>query len=166
MTVLKINCRKLDKRRVDFAHCNKAIIYAPNGVMKSSLAQVLDDISKGKETSDRIFPNVMSSYTVDYYTKEHKAEAVRETFRICKDRNILKEFIESHEKEAADIMVQLYDQREVVENYGKSQYAEGETTATLDNIRNLMESLKITAEQAMKLLKISAADQSRYQMML
>ncbi len=41
----------------------------------------------------------------------------------------MKEFIESHEKEAIDIMVQMYDQREAVENYGKSQYAEGETKA-------------------------------------
>lgn len=70
--------------------------------------------------------------------KEHKAEAVRETFRICKDRNILKEFIESHEEGAVDIMVQLYDQREAVENYGKCQYAEekaeGQTAAKLELI--------------------------------
>ena len=30
---------------IDFTRCNKAMIYAPNGVMKSSLAKVFDDIS-------------------------------------------------------------------------------------------------------------------------
>ena len=104
------------------------------------------------------------------YGKERRAEAVRETFRICKDRNILKEFIESHEKEAIDIMVQMYDQREAVENYGKSQYAEGkaegQTATMLDNIKNLMVNMKLTAEQAMQALGIPAADRSRYQTML
>lgn len=52
-----------------------------------------------------------------------------------------------------DVMVQLYDQREAVENYGRIRYAKGKTTATLDNIRDLMKNLKISAEQAMKLLK-------------
>ncbi|MCD8327166.1 MAG: hypothetical protein LUC90_10955 [Lachnospiraceae bacterium] len=107
---------------------------------------------------------------IKIHGREHKAEAVRETFRICKDRNILKEFIESHEKEAVDIMVQLYDQREAVENYGKSQYAEGkaegETATMLGNIKNLMVNMKLTAEQAMQALGIPTAEQSRYQAML
>ncbi|MCL2081869.1 MAG: hypothetical protein FWH04_01330 [Oscillospiraceae bacterium] len=34
---------------------NRAVIYAPNGIMKSSLAKVFDDISKKKKSSDRIF---------------------------------------------------------------------------------------------------------------
>ncbi|MCD8154866.1 MAG: hypothetical protein LUF78_09320 [Clostridiales bacterium] len=50
----------------------------------------------------------------------------------------MKEFIESHEEGAVDIMVQLYDQREAVENYGKCQYAEekaeGQTAAKLELI--------------------------------
>ena len=33
---------------------------------------------------------------------------------------------------------------------------------TLKNIQNIMEGLKYTAEQAMELLKIPAADQSKY----
>ncbi len=30
---------------INFARSNKALIYAPNGVMKSSLAKVFEDIS-------------------------------------------------------------------------------------------------------------------------
>ena len=50
------------------AQNSKAIIYAPNGVMKSSLAKVLDDISRKKKTVDRIFTERKSSYTVEYYS--------------------------------------------------------------------------------------------------
>lgn len=56
---------------IRFAQCNKAVIYAPNGVMKSSLAQVFDDISNGKETTDRIFTNVISSYSITHYTSQY-----------------------------------------------------------------------------------------------
>lgn len=44
---------------------NKAIIYAPNGVMKTSFARVFEDISKKRLTTDRIFKNP-SSYEVTY----------------------------------------------------------------------------------------------------
>lgn len=50
------------------AQNTKAIIYAPNGVMKSSFSKVLDDISRKKKTVDRIFTERKSSYTVEYYS--------------------------------------------------------------------------------------------------
>ena len=37
-------------------------------------------------------------------------KAILETIRICKDENILKEYLESRESEVVDIMMQLYDQ--------------------------------------------------------
>lgn len=40
--------------------------------------------------------------------------AVRETIRICKDSNVLKEYLESKESEVVDIMMQLYDQEEIM----------------------------------------------------
>lgn len=65
------NCyglKQFDLTNINFSSCNKAVIYAPNGVMKSSLAQVFADISKGVRTKDRIFHNVVSSYSVAHYT--------------------------------------------------------------------------------------------------
>lgn len=46
---------------------NKAIIYAPNGVIKSSFATVFDNISRKKKTEDRIFTDRTSSFRVEYY---------------------------------------------------------------------------------------------------
>ena len=53
---------------INFNSCNKAIIYAPNGVMKTSFAKVFEDISKGVPSSDRIFNNLQTSYSVTHYT--------------------------------------------------------------------------------------------------
>ena len=68
------NCyglKQFDLPNINFSRCNKAMIYAPNGVMKSSLSKVFDDISKGTATSDRIFRNVVSSYSVTHYTSQY-----------------------------------------------------------------------------------------------
>ena len=52
-------------------------------------------------------------------------EAVLETIRICKNRKILKEYLESREKEVVDIMMTLFDQEYAVERYGDEKKAEG-----------------------------------------
>ena len=68
------NCyglKRFNLPNINFSRCNKALIYAPNGVMKSSLSKVFDDISKGTATSDRIFQNVVSSYSVTHYTSQY-----------------------------------------------------------------------------------------------
>ena len=52
-------------------------------------------------------------------------EAVLETIRICKDRKILKEYLESREKEVVDIMMTLFDQEYAVERYGDEKKAQG-----------------------------------------
>lgn len=41
-------------------------------------------------------------------------KAVLETIRICKDEDVLREYLESRESEVVDIMMQLYDQEEIM----------------------------------------------------
>ncbi len=48
--------RKLEAN-LDFSSANAIAIYAPNGSMKSSLAQVFRDIADGQPSKDRIFPS-------------------------------------------------------------------------------------------------------------
>ena len=58
-------------------------------------------------------------------------KAIQEAIRICKDRNVLKEYLESREKEVVDIMMVLYDQEEAIQMYGESErYDEKVETAT------------------------------------
>jgi len=45
------------EKQFDFEHCPAVALYAPNGAMKSSLAKTFQDISKGKDSSDLVFPD-------------------------------------------------------------------------------------------------------------
>lgn len=68
------NCyglKDFELKEIDFTKDNKAIIYAPNGVMKTSFSNVFDDISKGNKTIDRIFSNLSSHYNVQYYSSNY-----------------------------------------------------------------------------------------------
>lgn len=62
------------------------MIYAPNGVMKSSLSKVFDDISKGATTCDRIFQNVVSNYSVTHYTSRYVYSSANRTQPTATDR--------------------------------------------------------------------------------
>ena len=48
-------------------------------------------------------------------------EAILEAIRICKDRNVLKEYLSSKEKEVVDIMMLLYDEEEIMRSYVESE---------------------------------------------
>ena len=41
-------------------------------------------------------------------------EAVTETIRICKDRDLLREFLESREKEVVSVMMTLFDEERIM----------------------------------------------------
>ena len=56
---------------INFSQSNKALIYAPNGVMKTSFANVFDNLSKGKASKDRIFPTTTTSFSIHYYTNNY-----------------------------------------------------------------------------------------------
>ena len=45
--------------------------------------------------------------------------AVTETIRICKDRNIFKEYLEGREQEVVDIMMTLFDDEQILKVYVK-----------------------------------------------
>lgn len=48
-------------------------------------------------------------------------KAILETIHICKDRNVLKEYLESREKEVMGIMMVLYDEQEAMRIYVESE---------------------------------------------
>lgn len=46
-------------------------------------------------------------------------KAVTETIRICKNRNVLKEYLENKEQEVVDIMMTLFDDEQILKAYTK-----------------------------------------------
>ena len=51
-------------------------------------------------------------------------QAVAETIRICKDRNILKQYLSSKEVEVVTIMMSLFDEEQIMKTYWKDMERE------------------------------------------
>lgn len=68
--------------------------------------------------------NIIGQYIIfcKVYNEQRKKygqtkQAVTETIRICKDRNVLKEYFEHKEQEVVDIMMTLFDDEQILEAY-------------------------------------------------
>ncbi len=57
-------------------------------------------------------------------TEAQTREAVTNTINICKDRDVLKEYLESREKEVVDRMMTLFDEEQVMRAYVESERKE------------------------------------------
>ena len=103
----------------------------------------------------------------DQYRKLGRtAEAVREAIRICKDRNVLKEYLEEREGEVINIMLTLFDQEVAERLHVASVAREADRKARADEnlirIRGLMETLKLSPMDAMNAMKIPPDQQAIY----
>ena len=87
-----------------------------------------------------IFCKVLDEQREKYGMTE---QAIKETIRICKDRNVLKEYLESKETEVVTIMMSLFDEEKIMRNYGKSERHEAD---------------RATAERMIKMGKFSLED--------
>ena len=50
-----------------------------------------------------------------------KQKAIMETIRICKDRNVLREYLLDREKEVVTIMMSLFDEEQIMKSFIKSE---------------------------------------------
>jgi len=84
--------------------------------------------------------NIIGQYIIfcKVYNEQRKKHgqtknAVTETIRICKDRNVLKEYLESKEQEVVDIMMTLFDDEQVLEAYAED-IKNSEARKTAENL--------------------------------
>jgi len=94
--------------------------------------------------------NIINEYIVfckvfNEQIKEHgmTKQAVTETIRICKDRNILKQYLSSKEVEVVTIMMSLFDDEQIMRTYAKDM--ERETTKR--NVITMIEKGRIKVEE-------------------
>ncbi|MCM1135479.1 MAG: hypothetical protein NC400_07870 [Clostridium sp.] len=73
--------------------------------------------------------------------------AITETIRICKDKNILKEYLESREKEVVSIMMSLFDEEEVMRSYIRSERYEAGQNKIREKAKLMLEKGKITIDE-------------------
>ena len=77
------NCYGIKKLQVefDFSKQNAFAIYAPNGSMKTSLAQTFKDMADASETKDRIFPTRVCSRKI---TNENNVDLPKESILVLR----------------------------------------------------------------------------------
>lgn len=77
----------------------------------------------GSDKGDIVSQYVSFTKVYDEQRKLHgrTRKAVTETIRICKDKNVLKEYLEEREKEVENIMLAMYDEKEILLEYIESE---------------------------------------------
>ncbi len=74
-------------------------------------------------------------------------KSILEAIRICKDRNVLREYLESREKEVVDIMMVLYDEEEIMRSYLESERHEVRLEANIETAKRLLKMKKLSFEE-------------------
>ncbi len=82
---------------------------------------------------------------VKQYGRSRKA--VTETIRICKDRDVLREFLASREKEVISIMMALFDEEKIMRTHIASERREAAKKAAMEAAEKMLRAGKITADE-------------------
>ena len=114
--------------------------FAGNSPFVELRVKVLYDGKKGDIINQYVTFTKVYNEQVSRYGRTR--QAVLETIRICKSENVLKEYLESREKEVVDIMMTLFDQEYAVERYGEEKKAEGLAEGALKQAKETAFSLK------------------------
>ncbi len=91
----------------------------------------------GSDEGDIISQYVAFTKVYDEQRRLHgrTRKAVTETIRICKDKNVLKEYLSEREKEVENIMLAMYDEKEILLEYIESERYEAAKEAKRENAK-------------------------------
>lgn len=106
----------------DFLDANVKVLYGSTWETKNN------DIVTQYVTFTKVYNEQMNHYG-------RTREAVIETIRICKDKNILREYLSSREKEVVSIMLAMYDEKEVLRSYIESEVYENSKSVVIQMLK-------------------------------
>ena len=97
------------------------------------------------DTDDIINQYIIFCKVFNEQTKQHgmTQKAVTETIRICKDRNVLREYLAQREKEVVTIMMSLFDEEQIMKSFIKSERAD----EARENARIMLKNGRISVEE-------------------
>ncbi len=97
------------------------------------------------DTDDIINQYIIFCKVFNEQTKQHgmTQKAVMETIRICKDRNVLREYLAQREKEVVTIMMSLFDEEQIMKSFIKSERAD----EARENARIMLKNGRISVEE-------------------
>ncbi len=113
-------------------------------------------IYDGKE-GDIINQYVMFTKVCNEQMKKYgrTRKAVMEAIRICKDRNVLSEYLSSKESEVVSIMMVLYDEEEIMRSYVESERHDAQQEARYDEKIETAKEMIENDEPIEKIIKYS-----------
>lgn len=106
----------------------------------------------GSEESDIISQYVAFTKVYDEQRRLHgrTRKAVAETIRICKDKNVLKDYLEEREKEVENIMLAMYDEKEILREYIESERYEAARGEAKEAAVQMLKDGQLSVEQIAK----------------
>ena len=115
--------------------------------------KVIYDGREGDIISQYVTFTKVCSEQVALYGRSRKA--ILEAIRICKDKNVLKEYLEDHEKEVVNIMTLLLDSEEITRSYIESEIQEATEKVTQDERTETAKEMLLNKEPIEKIIKYS-----------
>ncbi len=111
-------------------------------------AKIVYDGQKGDIVYQYVMFTKICREQIRKYGKTRKA--ILETIRICKDRDVLKKYLQSRESEAVDIMITLFSFEEILDGYVQDELriVKEETRAAQEETRAAQEETRAANERA------------------
>ena len=124
-------------KTLDLPEPEMYVIYTGNRIIGKNAITLSEEFFHGKETDlevtvhvltdgkehDIIYQCVAFTKVLDDQVRLHgkTREAIMETIRICKDRDLLKQYLTEHEQEVRDIMITLFDNETILKGYTREK---------------------------------------------
>ena len=114
----------------------------------------------GSDEDDIISQYVTFTKVYDEQRKLHgrTRKAVTETIRICKDKNVLKEYLEEREKEVENIMLAMYNEEEILREYIESERYEAAREEAKEAATQMLKDGRFSVEQIAKYFSILSVE--------
>ena len=122
------------KTRPEYLYLSKEFFGGDDSVLDVKVKMIYD----GKE-GDIINQYVTFTKIYNEQVKLHgrTREAVLETIRICKDQNVLSEYLSGREKEVVDIMMTLFNEEYILKTYVESKEREATERANFETAKRM-----------------------------
>ena len=113
------------------------------------------------DTDDIINQYIIFCKVFNEQTKQHgmTQKAVTETIRICKDRNVLREYLLDREKEVVTIMMSLFDDEQIMKSFIRSERYEAAQENARETAKKLIKKGKMTLDEIADCVPLLSLDE-------
>lgn len=114
-------------------------------------------------TDDIINQYIIFCKVFNEQTKQHgmTQRAVAETIRVCKDRNVLREYLAEREKEVVAIMMSLFDEEQIMKSFIRSERYEAAQENARETARRMIKMGKLSLDEIADCVPLLSLDELR-----